>query len=65
MKTISTSLALLLTLVGLSTTAAQEQPNAPQYFNQEVAQSNPLRTEQARELDEYIKQIAGDRSRFK
>ncbi|MFP6620401.1 MAG: dienelactone hydrolase family protein [Pirellulaceae bacterium] len=65
MKTISTSLALLLTLVGLSTTAAQEQPNAPQYFNQEVAQSNPLRTKQARELDEYIKQMAGDRTRFK
>ncbi|MCP4815165.1 MAG: hypothetical protein GY888_21870 [Planctomycetaceae bacterium] len=65
MKTISKSLILLLTLLGLTTTSAQEQPATPTYFNQEVAKSNPLRTEQARELDSYIKQMAEDRTRFK
>ena len=33
-------------------------------FNRPVAESNPLRTEQARELDEYIKTIAADRSQL-
>ncbi|MBB76349.1 MAG: hypothetical protein CMJ75_17730 [Planctomycetaceae bacterium] len=32
------------------------------YFNQSVSASNPLRTEQARELDEYIKALAADRT---
>ena len=31
-------------------------------FNRPVAESNPLRTEQARELDEYIKLIARDKT---
>ncbi len=34
------------------------------YFNQKVADSNPLRTEQARELDAYIKIMAADSTRF-
>ena len=34
------------------------------YFNQNVSDSNALRTEQARELDEYIKVIAADRTRL-
>ena len=34
------------------------------YFNQKVADSNPLRTEQARELDAYIKSMAVDTTRF-
>ena len=34
------------------------------YFNQKVADSNPLRTEQARELDAYIKSMALDTTRF-
>ena len=51
MKTISRSLMLLLILLGLATTSAQEQPATPPYFNQAVAKSYPLRTEQARELD--------------
>ena len=43
---------------------AQSESAKPHYFNQRVADSNPLRTEQARELDEYIKTIAADRRRF-
>ncbi|MED5461292.1 MAG: dienelactone hydrolase family protein, partial [Pseudomonadota bacterium] len=35
-----------------------------EYFNQPVSESNPLRTEQARELDDYIKVIATDRTRL-
>lgn len=34
------------------------------YFNQNIADSNPLRTEQARELDAYIKAVAADPTRF-
>ena len=40
------------------------QSDATPLFNLPVADSNPLRTEQARELDEYIKHVARDRSRF-
>tara|TARA_R110002111_G_C6007511_1_gene374230 strand:+ start:5458 stop:6573 length:1116 start_codon:yes stop_codon:yes gene_type:complete len=43
---------------------AQSEPAKPEYFNQSVADSNPLRNEQARELDAYIKTMAADRSRF-
>tara|TARA_R110002095_G_scaffold194767_3_gene173180 strand:- start:3047 stop:4162 length:1116 start_codon:yes stop_codon:yes gene_type:complete len=43
---------------------AQSESVKPEYFNQSVADSNPLRNEQARELDEYIKTMASDRSRF-
>lgn len=35
-----------------------------QDFNQKVADSDPWRTEQARELDEYIRKIAADSSRM-
>ena len=46
-------------------TMAQAPPNQPaDYFNQPVADSDPLRTEQARELDVYIKTLAADRTRF-
>ena len=48
-----------------STSYAQEPDKAQNdYFNQAVADSDPLRTEQARELDLYIKSQAADRSRF-
>lgn len=43
---------------------AQADSEKPQYFNQSVADSNPLRNEQARELDAYIKRMAADRGRF-
>ncbi len=37
----------------------------PELFNRPVSESNPLRTEQARELDEYIQHIARDKSLLK
>ena len=64
MKTIFPFSFLLLALFPVATSVAQELKKAPQYFNQEVAQSNHFRTEQAHELDVYIKQMAQDRSRF-
>ncbi|WP_298864473.1 dienelactone hydrolase family protein [uncultured Gimesia sp.] len=55
---------ILIWLLTPTLVMAQAAPEKPEYFNQSVADSNPLRTEQARELDEYIKTIAADRSRF-
>ncbi len=55
--------ATICALLAISCNA--QQPTATNdYFNQPVAESDPLRTEQARELDEYIKSIAADTSRF-
>tara|TARA_B100000945_G_scaffold310601_1_gene302746 strand:+ start:577 stop:1674 length:1098 start_codon:yes stop_codon:yes gene_type:complete len=48
----------ILMLIPISL-AAQEKT---EFFNRPVAESNPLRTEQARELDEYIKLIARDKT---
>jgi len=62
MKTLHV-LAIFWFIVPMSV-MAQSAPAKSEYFNQNVADSNPLRTEQARELDEYIKTIAADRSRF-
>ena len=42
--------------------SAQEQPK---YFEQDVKDSNPLRAEQAKELDEYILKLKFDQSRLK
>lgn len=55
MKTLVFSIMLLMPL----TLFAQKES---ELFNRPVAESNPLRTEQARELDEYIKLIAKDKS---
>lgn len=58
---------VLLFLIAPAFATAQDAATAdqkPEYFNQKVADSNPLRTEQARELDEYVKTIAADTSRF-
>ncbi|MDA0283714.1 MAG: dienelactone hydrolase family protein [Planctomycetota bacterium] len=56
-------LAVVLALVVPSSAVAQ--PDQNEYFNQKVSDSNPLRNEQARELDQYIRTIAADRTRFK
>jgi len=59
-------LAFLASLVSL-TASLRAQPvrdSQESYFNQKVADSNPLRTEQARELDAYIKSMAVDTTRF-
>ncbi len=55
----------LILAVAQSESFAQAGSSNSQYFNQKVSDSNPLRTEQARELDQYIKTIAADTSRFK
>jgi len=59
-------LAFLASLVSLTASLrAQPVRDAQEsYFNQKVADSNPLRTEQARELDAYIKSMAVDTTRF-
>ena len=56
------TLALLSLLLAPLSLSAQEKAKL---FNRPVAESNPLRTEQARELDEYIKLIADDKSILK
>lgn len=43
---------------------AVEQVDTSKLFNQDVTLSNPLRVEQVKELDRYIKFLASDRSRF-
>lgn len=55
----------LICIAAPALAVAQSDSEKPQYFNQNVKDSNPLRTEQARELDEYIKTIAADNSRFR
>ncbi|MFP6763985.1 MAG: dienelactone hydrolase family protein [Planctomycetaceae bacterium] len=56
---------VLMVCVPASGMAQSTSDNAQKlHFNQDVADSNPLRTEQARELDGYIKAIAADRTRF-
>jgi dienelactone hydrolase len=52
----------LLAMECFAQTPAADDP--ADYFNQNVADSNPLRNEQARELDAYIKTMAADSSRF-
>ena len=57
-------LAFLLTLL-LGAAGSFPRPGAAQdatYFNQKVSDSDPLRTEQARELNAYIKAMAADRT---
>lgn len=55
---------LIATFLLLPTFAlAQEKPTSP-YFEQEVAASNPLRTEQAKELDAYILALKKDETRL-
>jgi dienelactone hydrolase len=45
-------------LIGTASPAsAQKKPPSTQYFEQEVPASNPLRAEQAKELDSYILQM--------
>ena len=56
---------LLLGLAVLSAVVnAQDKAAPPAYFEQRVAESNPLRVEQAGELDAYINQMKADPSRL-
>ena len=53
---------LLLAVARLA--AAEDQPKSPSYFEQDVAASNRLRTEQAQELDAYIVRLKGEKARL-
>ena len=58
---------LILTLIALGccgATIAQEKPAVATYYEDDVAASNPLRTEQAKELDAYITAMKRDNSRL-
>ncbi|MDB5336635.1 MAG: hypothetical protein JWN70_2254 [Planctomycetaceae bacterium] len=52
----------MLSCCGLA--SAQDKPAASPYYEDDVANSNPLRTEQAKELDAYIISIKKDTSRL-
>jgi dienelactone hydrolase len=54
-----------LTLLGCSALLAAEKPATSPYFEQDVAASNPLRAEQAKELDAYIVMLKNDTTRLK
>lgn len=64
----STRALWVLTLVILGSYGslpAQDQPAAEKYYEDDVSASNPLRTEQARELDAYITAMKQDKTRLK
>src|SRR5262249_47475982 len=54
--------ALALSLLAVQAARTQEQK--PPYYDEDPKASNPVRTEQARELDDYLKTRAADRTRF-
>lgn len=56
--------ALAVWLVSCASARSQEKPAATAYFEQDVKAFNPLRTEQARELDRYIVALKNDRTRI-
>lgn len=60
---------LALVLVFCAFASAQEKPNqgnhtAPAYFEQDIKASDPLRSEQAKELEDYIQALQRDNSRL-
>ena len=56
----------ILAFLALSTFAqAQTKPAPSRYYEDDVANSNPLRAEQARELDEYVRAQKKDESRLR
>lgn len=57
-------LMLALSLLSGVAADAQDKSAVPKYFEDEVANSNPLRAEQARELDAYIIAQKQDRTRL-
>jgi dienelactone hydrolase len=59
-----TCLSIAVSMVAVTATA-EEKPAVPVYFDQDVKDSNPLRTEQAKEFDEYILALKKDDSRLR
>ncbi len=64
MMIVRSGVALLLLLAVAGFAAAEDQPKPPSYFDEDVAASNPLRTEQAQELDAYVAAQKHDKSRL-
>ena len=64
MKLSNYILAVLLTFLSFALSRAQEKPAAPIYYEDAVANSNPLRAQQAKELDEYILAVKRDETRL-
>lgn len=56
------SITVALVLIACASAPAEEKPS---YFEQTVADSNPLRTEQAKELDAYINAMKQDDRRLR
>jgi dienelactone hydrolase len=67
LRKVMTALAALAALapVALSAQTAQTAQTPPPYYEQEVAASDSLRAEQARELDAYILKMKADKTRLK
>ena len=65
MSTRILGLSSILVLIAGVNAYSQEKPAAESYFEQEVKESNPLRTEQAQELEDYILALKKDDSRLK
>src|SRR4051794_23703332 len=66
MKPIHLTVVVLVALGCFTAAHAQEKrPSTSPYFEQDVAASNPLRTEQAKELDDYINRMKRDDSRLR
>jgi len=61
--TVIATLALPLLLLGAART--QGQNGTSPYYEEDVPASNPIRTEQARELDAYVNRLKKDDSRLK
>ncbi len=57
------SLLLLVCLLG-TTLRVQAQQATPTYYEESVSATNPLRTEQVRELDSYIQTLKQDKARL-
>ncbi len=63
-KTLLLPTLLISFLPGLQLASAGEATAPPAYFEGEVAAANPLRAEQAKELDAYVIALKQDRARF-
>lgn len=58
-------LALATALLTLSATRTQAQKQPSRYYEENVPDSNPIRTQQAKELDAYIRAVREDSKRLR
>lgn len=59
------AIALSLSCLVFASSGSRAQKASSPYFEQNVADSNPIRTQQARELEAYIRAMKADESRLK